>query len=168
MEGGFCGDGVGSISKSLYSGSMSDGGIAQNVVNELAGIGKQVVADTAKLGVDVISNTVETLATGGGGQHVNSASQGKSEGAGGGDPFDDLKQRKEAEARRRLQQVQQELEAYRAQRLRGQQQQEQARQQEKMTELKMNETRKRQQRDIIDRMTKPFQGTGEIGKNIVG
>ena len=135
---------------------MSDtGGIGSKVVSELTGI----VKDTGKQLVEVVlPNTPSGSPPSKGGE--------SGEGIGGSDPkMVAQQQKRKAEEQRRFNQVKQELENYILQKKRQERQEEQVKEQEKMEEIQKKESQKRQRENsLIERLSRQYGGTGEIGK----
>ena len=145
------------------------GGIGKNVLGELGDIAKKTAKDTVKAGVDIAKGTVEQ--TSGGGDDQGQQDSKKQASMGGGqasnqpDPMMVMKQQKEAEKRKGLNRVRQELQEYMNKK--KQEETHEERVDERQEEMKKEEKEQREESEremMIRQAQRRGGGTGEMAR----
>lgn len=133
------------------------GGIPGQVLGELEGIVKDSAKAVVDAGVDILMPQAPTQ-----------SGEGKSQEAGqmGNDPMAVIKQQKATAAKRRLEEVRVELQAYYEEQKRKEKQEEQVAEEQKKEEVQIKESRKKQEeKQVLGRLSRQYGGTGEVGKS---
>ena len=142
------------------------GGIPGQVAGELKGIAVDAARAVVKAGGDIAKGTAETLVTAQPTPTSPTATEGQAASPAQADPMAVIKQQKDVAAKRRLEEVRGELQAYHEELKKKKQQEEQIEEQKEMEEVQMKESKKKQdERQVLGRLSRQYGGTGEIGKS---
>ena len=145
------------------------GGIPGQVARELSGIVKEGAKAVVAAGADIAKGTAEKAVTAVFPQTPIQAGEGRAveQGQAQHDPQAMINQQKDAAAKRRLEEVRGELQAYYEEQKKKEEQAEQiAEEQKQMEEVQIKESKKKQEeRQVLGRLSRQYGGTGEVGKS---